>query len=176
MEIDKIDYVLYILMRTDLPSMNPGKAMAQASHASNAFMFNATNEFRSKPEDTPLVIQHAINWSSETDQGFGTVLVLGATMDDIVKVREFDVLNTATDLESGRMNILFEEVIDPTYPYIVNLEIIDLIEGKYHTAEPHELESGDFACFRKEVTCAYLFADKNNEHIQKLVDHLDLHP
>ena len=30
--------VLYILMRTDMNSMNPGKAMAQASHASNAFI------------------------------------------------------------------------------------------------------------------------------------------
>ena len=30
--------VLYILMRKDLKSMNPGKAMAQASHAANAFV------------------------------------------------------------------------------------------------------------------------------------------
>ena len=33
--------VLYILMRTDLNSMNPGKAMAQASHAGSAFANNA---------------------------------------------------------------------------------------------------------------------------------------
>ena len=31
--------VLYILMRTDMDSLNPGKAMAQASHASNAFVY-----------------------------------------------------------------------------------------------------------------------------------------
>ena len=30
--------VLYILMRNDLNSLNSGKAMAQASHASNAFV------------------------------------------------------------------------------------------------------------------------------------------
>ena len=35
------NYVLYILMRQDLPSMNAGKAMAQASHASNAFIYEA---------------------------------------------------------------------------------------------------------------------------------------
>lgn len=29
---------LYILMRTDMASMNPGKAMAQAAHAANVFM------------------------------------------------------------------------------------------------------------------------------------------
>ena len=27
------DHVLYIIMRDDLDSMNPGKAMAQANHA-----------------------------------------------------------------------------------------------------------------------------------------------
>ena len=30
--------VLYILMRTDMTSLNAGKAMAQASHATNAFI------------------------------------------------------------------------------------------------------------------------------------------
>ena len=31
--------VLYILMRNDMDSLNPGKGMAQAAHASNHFMF-----------------------------------------------------------------------------------------------------------------------------------------
>ena len=35
--------VLYILMRNDMKSMNPGKAMAQASHASNAFVNTASD-------------------------------------------------------------------------------------------------------------------------------------
>ena len=30
--------ILYILMRTDMTSLNAGKAMAQASHATNAFI------------------------------------------------------------------------------------------------------------------------------------------
>ena len=36
--------VLYIIMRNDLDSMNPGKAMAQASHASNAFVTKIDKE------------------------------------------------------------------------------------------------------------------------------------
>ena len=36
--------LLYILMRNDMDSMNPGKAMAQASHASNQFV--ATTAYR----------------------------------------------------------------------------------------------------------------------------------
>ena len=49
--------VLYILMRTDMDSMNPGKAMAQASHASNTFVFRFGKE--------NLVKQ----WQGETKQG-----------------------------------------------------------------------------------------------------------
>jgi len=59
--------VLYILMRNDLDSLNPGKAMAQASHASNQFVHNFA-----QGTDTELYNM----WSNETTQGFGTVLVL----------------------------------------------------------------------------------------------------
>ena len=62
--------VLYILMRTDMDSMNPGKAMAQASHASNAFVSNAEPGYN--------VDEELFNaWQQSTTQGFGTVLVLG---------------------------------------------------------------------------------------------------
>ncbi len=64
--------VLYILMRTDLDSMNPGKAMAQASHAGSTFVHNAEPGYN--------VDEELFNaWQKETPQGFGTVLVLGVT-------------------------------------------------------------------------------------------------
>ena len=66
--------VLYILMRTDLDSMNRGKAMAQASHASNAFVnheiLDGTFGIASNMRE---------DWKHQTEQGFGTVLVLGVT-------------------------------------------------------------------------------------------------
>ena len=68
--------VLYILMRTDMDSMNPGKAMAQASHASNAFVYRWGKEKAVK------------EWQGETQQGFGTVLVLGVTGDELYSVVE----------------------------------------------------------------------------------------
>ena len=38
------DLAVYVLVRNDLPSMNPGKAMAQVHHAGVQMMFNhATN-------------------------------------------------------------------------------------------------------------------------------------
>lgn len=147
------EYVLYILMRQDLPSMNPGKAMAQASHASNAFVSETDSGFRELKE-----------WQSQTEQGFGTVLVLGCTLTDILEIEE------------TKNPFIFGKVVDPTYPYIVNSEIVELIDSTLHTLDPKQLDSGDFVCFREEVTCAYLFGDKNDETTIGCVGHLELHP
>lgn len=90
--------VLYILMRNDLNSMNPGKGMAQASHASNAFVKHVTT---GDPEN-PL----AFKWFGETPQGFGTVLVLSvneAQMDAAVHVAKV-------------YGFVAGVVHDPTYP------------------------------------------------------------
>ena len=94
--------VLYILMRTDMDSMNPGKAMAQASHASNAFVSNAEPGYN--------IDEELFNaWQQSTPQGFGTVLVLGvneAQMRTAVEVAEsFGVDKFPCDI-----------IHDPTYP------------------------------------------------------------
>ena len=95
--------VLYILMRTDLDSMNSGKGMAQASHASNAFVKAM------QPDMTKAVIKvdHLFNkWEDETSQGFGTVLVLG--------VNELE-MRTAVTMTS-RLGFAADVIHDPTYP------------------------------------------------------------
>ena len=86
--------ILYILMRTDLDSMNPGKAMAQASHASNQFVATL-------PKD-----EHDIYNEWLQCNGFGTVLVLGVTE---VQMRTSVAVANALDLVS-------DVVHDPTYP------------------------------------------------------------
>tara|TARA_B100000941_G_C28302642_1_gene447293 strand:+ start:262 stop:672 length:411 start_codon:yes stop_codon:yes gene_type:complete len=95
--------VLYILMRTDLDSMNPGKAMAQASHASNAFVYLAEVGGWEQVDPTWKLFQ---TWTDQTRQGFGTVLVLG--------VNEIQ-MKTAVDI-SHSLNYISEVVNDPTYP------------------------------------------------------------
>lgn len=85
--------VLYILMRNDLESMNAGKAMAQASHASNAFVHACSGDF-------------ANEWMKQTEQGFGTVLVLAV---DETQMR------TAAEV-AGRLGYVSGVVHDPTYP------------------------------------------------------------
>ena len=65
--------ILYILMRNDMDSMNPGKAMAQASHAANAFVANDIWEMEQMPDG---IVDLKNQWQNETTQGFGTVIVL----------------------------------------------------------------------------------------------------
>ena len=94
--------VLYILMRTDLDSMNPGKAMAQASHAGSTFVHNAEPGYN--------VDEELFNaWQNETSQGFGTVLVLGVT--------EVQMRTAVAVAESFGVDKFPCEIIhDPTYP------------------------------------------------------------
>ena len=94
--------VLYILMRTDLDSMNPGKAMAQASHAGSVFEHNAEPGYN---VDEKLFEE----WRQSTTQGFGTVLVLGVNEDQ---------MRTAVEVaESFGVDTFPCGIIhDPTYP------------------------------------------------------------
>ena len=94
--------VLYILMRTDLDSMNPGKAMAQASHAGSAFVHNAEPGYN--------VDEELFNaWQQSTTQGFGTVLV--------IEVNEAQMITAVEVAESCGVDKFPCDIIhDPTYP------------------------------------------------------------
>lgn len=134
-------------MRNDLPSMNAGKAMAQASHASNAFVKKHGNTKAAK------------EWAVETNQGFGTVIVLSAN---------------EKQLDSAVHNSETSDVIyDPTYPYIVNSEIADLIDKTVHTVDPIVKSDGNVVLHREEITCGYVFGTK--EQCKSALGHLPLH-
>lgn len=98
--------VLYILMRNDLSSMNAGKAMAQASHASNAFVksfYKSISNFNDENLSNAFY-----EWENSTAQGFGTVLVLEAPYKDIEP--RIDMFK-----QSG---YLADIINDPTYPLL----------------------------------------------------------
>ena len=126
--------VLYILMRTDMDSLNPGKAMAQASHASNAFVYRWGKENIVK------------EWQGETQQGFGTVLVLGVTGDELYKV-----------VETVDYNLRFKEDVyadiihDPTYP----------------------VQDGEVVHHIPVDTCGYVFGDTDS--LEALLGEYELH-
>jgi peptidyl-tRNA hydrolase len=72
---------LYILMRNDLASMNPGKAVAQGSHAANQMIYEAT--IATDPMAVALngpaangLADLVQEWSTAA-RGFGTCIVLG---------------------------------------------------------------------------------------------------
>ena len=94
--------VLYILMRTDMESMNAGKAMAQASHASNAFLHNVNSQTDLTPSKQSLVME----WQGSTKQGFGTVLVLAVNENEM-----WTAASVAKDC-----GFISGVVHDPTYP------------------------------------------------------------
>lgn len=101
---DNTDEVrLYILMRTDMASLNPGKACAQASHAAN----QCVNEILSKSGDREL-LSLLRRWERDTGHGFGTCIVL-----DVNESAMRGIVHLA--VEKGlHANI----VNDPTYPIV----------------------------------------------------------
>lgn len=143
---------LYILMRNDLPSMNPGKAMAQSAHASNAFikLYNKQNDVK--------------DWENQTDDGFGTTIVLS------VNLKQLETALYVAEL----CELAHNSIEDPTYPYIVNQEIASLINSGNDTSERVYKDDKVFLC-RNEVTCGYIFGDKNDDILQSIVGRFPLY-
>lgn len=106
----KSEPCLYILMRQDLASMNPGKAVAQGSHAANMFVhdvrINGNDYYQSLLEV----------WEKQTGNGFGTCIVLGVNEK---QMRETIECVSDAGLTCGIVH-------DPTYP-LRDGEVVHLI-------------------------------------------------
>jgi len=145
--------ILYILMRTDLDSLTPGKAMAQAVHAGNALeshfettmQITATSSDKLEQEYAKSLSEAFYAWKHQTDQDFGTTIVLGGSMSKI-----------KVDIECLQRNKFLAAVVhDPTYP---------LGDGAVTHLIPLD-------------TCAYVFApDKDNQYLRMILDSYNLHP
>ena len=99
--------ILYILMRNDMDSMNAGKAMAQASHASNAFVHQIImngEDAMNKCNKHWILFEE---WKGETEQGYGTVIVLS-----VCGHRMYEAVYQAERVQ----NVVSGVVHDPTYP------------------------------------------------------------
>lgn len=132
---------LYILMRTDLPSMGAGRAAAQASHASNAFI----HKFGERED--------VVEWSHQTPQGFGTAIVLSASHVEIA-----EILNECNDLGIDTI----EKVVDPDYVIPISSEIVPFLDPDNGgiIVEQSATDPNKSFIHRSEVTCAYVFGDK----------------
>lgn len=124
--------VLFILMRTDMLSMNPGKAIAQGSHATSMFhtvMEPSANDLPYFVDNVPDSRADYEEWRAQAN-GFGTVLTLGCTESEMREVIKYA---QQFDLPCGIVN-------DPTYP----------------------LRDGDTTHFFPVDTCAWVFAEKDD--------------
>lgn len=114
---DTPDPRLYILMRTDMDSMNAGKGMAQAAHAANHFVHMMEEANR---KDIMEIAQHTNHWrcwAQCTPQGFGTTIVLAA--------RDEEKLKAVVD-EAIKLGLPAGITHDPTYP-VRDGEVMHLI-------------------------------------------------
>jgi hypothetical protein len=138
---------LYILVRTDLPSMRYGKGVAQGAHAANLF----TDEHVIQPLlKLKQVNKDVMAWRESAD-GFGTTISLdidGPTMDLVVDA-------------ARKLKFPAGIVVDPSYPYIVDAEVAKLIPESVHTIPPVYLPNDTVVLHRREATTAYIFGDKD---------------
>lgn len=91
---------LYVLMRTELQSMNPGKACAQAAHAANQCVFEA----RELGGNATAIL--LAKWEGQSGRGFGTTITLGVNE---TVMRERISLAKMAGLHAGIVH-------DPSYP------------------------------------------------------------
>lgn len=99
--------VLYILMRTDMDSMNPGKAIAQGSHATSYFMSIMEGRLHNPEDNLSPVFELYKLWKSQTEFDFGTVIVLDAGSE----ARFNNILDKADERD-----LFCATITDPTYP------------------------------------------------------------
>lgn len=153
---------LYVIVDTDMTSMTNGKSQAHSGHASSAFSEKAfVVPLLAKEKPDPLAMQ----WRTETDQGFGTQINLKAKTSQLKLIVEMATM----------LGFQSEEVFDPTYPYHVDSEIVPLMDPTVHTLPPIPL--GDQTiCFRREMTAVYVFGDKNDPVLSALLRKFPLHP
>ena len=73
---EKVPY-LYILMRSDLDSLNPGKMVAQGAHAANQFTHEMDTIIAGMEQNNPVASYFLYqSWKTSTPHGFGVTICL----------------------------------------------------------------------------------------------------
>lgn len=161
MNNSKRDLTVYVLVRNDIPSMNPGKAMAQVHHAGVQMMSQYNHS------------QMVRDYVADGSMGFNTTITLAANLSQINMI--FDKVN---DLRlSGFNNFIDQEVIDPSYPFQVNREIWEwmLTKDPMIADVSHDITNGMVLVTRSETTCAWFLGDRNDTEFKSLFEGLELY-
>lgn len=144
---------LFIIMRNDLPSMNPGLLAAQASHVSNAFRFEVTNQMAVPGyEQLSTLVQE---WESETEQGFGTAIVKSASE------AELQALPARLATVPPHEIVAFGFVHDPTYPTTgVPKAYLPVLDAMLNTDNPNNQiieRENDLVLLSTQMVGMYVF-------------------
>jgi peptidyl-tRNA hydrolase len=159
---DSEDLVCYVLVRTDLPSLNPGKAMSQVHHAGV--------QMCAKHSLHTLVESYIQQGTVQGADHFNTTIVLGATLAQVKSV-----MDQAAGYQKSE--VVFDVVVDPSYPFFVeNEEIANLIPQTEQVKIIKVMPDYRVLMVRPEVTCAWFLGDRNDLRFRVLFDGLDLHP
>ena len=141
---------LYILMRNDLDSLNPGKMVAQGAHAANQFTFQMghlerwlarTQDSTLDPPEAPVPLVKQRQWRlydqwvGSTKSGFGVTITLGVT--------EAQLRAVVGHIKAVDGPMCADITHDPTYP---------LVDGKITHLIPLD-------------TCGYVFGEKDELRI-----------
>lgn len=153
------ELTVYVLVRTDLPSMNPGKMAAQVHHAGVQMMAKHGHRW--------LVQEYVKEGLAQGAVYFNTTIVLSACINSI---------NSALH-KAAPTDLVFDFVRDPSYPFIVESEeIANLIPQSNTTKIIKTLDDGRVLMVRPEVTVAWFLGDRNNDNFRNLISGLRLHP
>ena len=146
------DLYAYCLVRTDLPSLGAGKAIAHGMHAGNQMTWLEVVEPLMNGEEPNADV---IEWSKMA-RGFGTTIALGDK-------NQLDLKTVNAVVAAAKaLGFVADVVVDTSYPYLVDREIVPLMNPEVHSPgyPPVPGPSGTMVCFRKEITTAYVFGDK----------------
>lgn len=140
----------YCLARTDLPSLGAGKAIAHGMHAGNKMTWDlCVVPLQKGKKIDPDVIE----WHNQ-GAGFGTTIALGRGNE--IPLATMEAVVDAVNKLGGKAGI----VEDTSYPYLVDNEIVPLMNPEVHALPPVAGPPGQTVCFRVEKTTAYVFGDK----------------
>lgn len=152
------DLAVYVLVRNDLPSMNPGKAMAQVQHSGVQMMVKYKND--------KLVKEYIENGIEQGADCFNTTLVLSASLQQI---------QNAVGIAEKIAGVPCDTVLDPSYPFFVEPELAQFVEKDPNVTRIGP--AGNKELFvRPEITCGWILLDRNDPVMRSIVGAMPLHP
>lgn len=143
--------ILYIIARNDLDSMNPGKLAAQVAHGATKL---AEDIYKGVGKHNPTLTELYEAWI-KSGGGFGTTITLESSRGDL------RALGSELLSEGPYNDLIFDTIVDPTYPFLVNKEYLDILLDHDIIVDYKKIADNKYAATRVEHTCSYLFGDKD---------------